>query len=171
MSGFSWTDLWNGLDSGLDIVESVAAVVPGGQKVAVGAAALGVIVEKVNGTSTVGSAPITDEEVKSMITEKVNEKVSDVVSDTVDKASEALEEVGEPVTEVLVKINELSEPITTITNLLSAIVQAKNENKKVSITNEDILAILDIVAQSSGNDIDDRLVCLISGYITCEKGE
>ena len=70
---FTWRDVLKGLDSGLEIVKYVAAIIPGGQAIAVGATMVDGLVEKIN--ETYADSEMLDKEI---IVKK------DVVSDETD---------------------------------------------------------------------------------------
>lgn len=54
---FGWRDVLNGLDEGLDIAKTIAAIVPGGQGIAIGLGALDTVVGKANEVYGVKSLP------------------------------------------------------------------------------------------------------------------
>lgn len=54
---FGWRDVLNGLDEGLDIAKTIAAIVPGGQGIALGLGALDTVVGKANEVYGVKSLP------------------------------------------------------------------------------------------------------------------
>ena len=120
---FSWNDVLDGLDEGLDIAKKVAAIVPGGQEVALGLTALDAVVETVN-------------------------------KDTNDN-------------KIHNKIEKYSTPIDTSLTIIDAIVESKT--KGVNINNDDILNYLETFAKSTGNNVDDQLVCIVKAYLECDK--
>jgi len=106
---FTWDEMLDGLDTSLDVVKTVAAIVPGGQSVALGASVLDTVVEK------------------------VNEK----------------------------------DPVETSISILEA--ATKSQTKNVGINNDIVLTILNTVASSTHNKIDDKLLCLVKSYLECEN--
>lgn len=106
---FTWDEMLNGLDSSLEVVKTVAAIVPGGQAVAAGAALLDTVVEKANDKS----------------------------------------------------------PVDVANNILEA--ATKSQTKRVGVNNVDILSLLDTVAKSTHNKVDDKLLCIVKSYLECEK--
>ena len=109
---FNWNDVIDGLDNGLDVVADVAAMIPGGQGVALAAKTLDNVVEKVN---------------------KKNQK----------------------------------NPLDTSLNIIKAVTESKNSN--VGIDNDFVIDLLENVAKSSKNKIDDQLICLIKAYLQCKN--
>ncbi len=113
---FSWSDILDGLDSGLDVVEKIAMVVPGGQAIVVGAAALDAVVESVN-----------KDDVK-----KIEAK-----------------DIG---------------PVDTGLAIFESI--TKTSTSGVSVTNDVVLDFLETIAKSTGNKVDDTLVCMVRCYLS-----
>ena len=77
---------------------------------------------------------------------------------------------------VVSKANEtygkkLPEPIQASLSILEGIVQSKDNGSGVKIDNMAALSILEVIAKSSGNALDDRIICIIKAYIGCNGQE
>ena len=112
---FGWKDVLNGLDEGLDIAKTIAAIVPGGQGIAIGLGALDTVVGKANEVYGVKSLPA---------------------------------------------------PIQTSLDILEGVVKAKDNGTGVKVDNNSVIALLEVVSKSTGNDLDDKLVNMIKAYIS-----
>lgn len=111
---FGWRDVLNGLDEGLDVAKTIAAIVPGGQGIAIGLGALDTVVGKANEVYGVKSLPA---------------------------------------------------PIQTSLDILEGVVKAKDNGTGVKVDNNSVIALLEVVSKSTGNDLDDKLVNMIKAYI------
>ena len=112
---FGWRDVLNGLDEGLDIAKTIAAIVPGGQGIAIGLGAIDTVVGKANEVYGVKSLPA---------------------------------------------------PIQTSLDILEGVVKAKDNGTGVKVDNNSVIALLEVVSKSTGNDLDDKLVNMIKAYIS-----
>ena len=112
---FGWRDVLNGLDEGLDVAKTIAAIVPGGQGIAIGLGALDTVVGKANEVYGVKSLPA---------------------------------------------------PIQTSLDILEGVVKAKDNGTGVKVDNSSVIALLEVVSKSTGNDLDDKLVNMIKAYIS-----
>ena len=112
---FGWKDVLNGLDEGLDVAKTIAAIVPGGQGIAIGLGALDTVVGKANEVYGVKSLPA---------------------------------------------------PIQTSLDILEGVVKAKDNGTGVKVDNNSVIALLEVVSKSTGNDLDDKLVNMIKAYIS-----
>ena len=113
---FGWRDVLNGLDEGLDVAKTIAAIIPGGQTVALGLGALDTVVSKANETYGVKSLPA---------------------------------------------------PIQTSLDILEGVVKAKDNGSGVKVDNNAVIALLEVVSKSTGNDLDDKIICMVKAYIGC----
>lgn len=113
---FGWRDVLNGLDEGLDVAKTIAAIIPGGQAVALGLGALDTVVSKANETYGIKSLPA---------------------------------------------------PIQTSLDILEGVVKAKDNGSGVKVDNNAVIALLDVVSKSTGNDLDDKIICMVKAYIGC----
>lgn len=120
---FGWKDVLAGLDEGLDVAKTIAALVPGGQGIAVGLSAADVLVSKANRI--------------------INKDESNNPKQT------------------------LPAPIQTSLDILEGVVKAKDNGSGVKIDNNAVVSLLEIIAKSSGNGLDDKIVCVIKAYINC----
>ena len=62
-----------------------------------------------------------------------------------------------------------AEPLESVETILSAIVASKSEDGSVKIENDDIIKILKIISKSTGNNLDDKAVCMLEAYMKCDK--
>ena len=113
---FGWRDVLNGLDEGLDVAKTIAAIIPGGQTVALGLGALDTVVNKANETYGAKSLPA---------------------------------------------------PIQTSLDILEGVVKAKDNGSGVKVDNNAVIALLEVVSKSTGNDLDDKIICMVKAYIGC----
>jgi len=58
-------------------------------------------------------------------------------------------------------------PLNTASLILDSVVKSKTEN--VLIDNNKIIEFLEIIAKSTGNKADDKLVCIVRAYLECEN--
>lgn len=127
MGKFTWGDVLDGLDEGLDIVAGIAAVIPGGQAVAIGAKVLDTVVEAANEDSG---------------------------------ENDAAKQIAR-------HQEKYTEPLEASKTIVEAVVQSQTSG--VAIGNDDVIDYLEIFARSTGNKIDDKLVCLVKAYLECNK--
>ena len=113
---FGWRDVLNGLDEGLDVAKTIAAIIPGGQAVALGLGALDTVVSKANETYGVKSLP---------------------------------------------------SPIQTSLDILEGVVKAKDNGSGVKVDNNAVISLLEVVSKSTGNGLDDKIICMVKAYIGC----
>lgn len=122
---FGWKDVLAGLDEGLDVAKTIAALVPGGQGIALGLSAVDVLVSKAN---------------QSVNGDEQNEQSTK---------------------------QTLPAPIQTSLDILEGVVKAKDNGSGVKIDNNAVVSLLEVISKSSGNGLDDKIVCMIKAYINC----
>ena len=61
----------------------------------------------------------------------------------------------------------LPAPIQTSLDILEGVVKAKDNGSGVKIDNNAVVSLLEIISKSSGNGLDDKIVCMIKAYINC----
>ena len=122
---FGWKDVLAGLDEGLDVAKTIAAIIPGGQGIAVGLSAVDILVNKAN-------ININGDEQNNQSTKQ-----------------------------------QLPAPIQTSLDILEGVVKAKDNGSGVKIDNNAVVSLLEVVSKSSGNGLDDKIVCMIKSYINC----
>ena len=122
---FGWKDVLAGLDEGLDVAKTIAALVPGGQGIAVGLSAVDVLVNKAN--MSVNGDGHTEQSTKQT----------------------------------------LPAPIQTSLDILEGVVKAKDNGTGIKIDNNAVVSLLEVVSKSTGNGLDDKIVCMVKAYINC----
>ena len=122
---FGWKDVLAGLDEGLDVAKTIAAIIPGGQGIAVGLSAVDILVNKAN-------VSLNGDEQNNQSTKQ-----------------------------------QLPAPIQTSLDILEGVVKAKDNGSGVKIDNNAVVSLLEVVSKSSGNGLDDKMVCMIKAYINC----
>jgi hypothetical protein len=45
----------------------------------------------------------------------------------------------------------------------------ESQTKDVKIENSDVIDYLQVIAKSTGNGVDDKLICMVKSYIECDK--
>jgi len=60
-------------------------------------------------------------------------------------------------------------PLGAGLQILDMVVESKT--KDVSIKNEDVIEYLQVIAKSTGNGVDDKLICMVNAYIECDRKE
>lgn len=66
------------------------------------------------------------------------------------------------------KVAAAGTPVGVAVTVLDTIVDKSNTDE--GIKDNDVIQVLETLAKSSHNKVDDKLVCMVKAYLQCEKG-